>query len=217
MEIQRRLEQNLTFSLTIPIHPFEPTFSTRKLLCFHSGLHHFLNSPCLPDAFTVGFCVFLSLRICSPVLCILTAQIDQCPSSLWAYSLQWSISQQNSVPPLSWMWLVFEGLTSFFLGVSFCLGFLFSSSLNCLSQNESLTDTDCWRIIVPTIFAEGVFTYLLAFNLFAIRKLSPDFICAGETWGTGRILLALLLLMEAGSVFELHSKYLKCSNSLQCV
>jgi len=45
-------------SLCVPNFPFQPTLSTGKLLCFLSGLHRFLDGPCLPGAFTVGFCVF---------------------------------------------------------------------------------------------------------------------------------------------------------------
>lgn len=82
MVIQRRLEQKMAFSLSVPNLPFQPRFSTGKFLCFLSVLHHFFNGPCLPDAFTVGFCVFPSLQICSSILCMLIAQLDECPSSL---------------------------------------------------------------------------------------------------------------------------------------
>lgn len=83
MEVWRKLEQNTAFWFNIPSPLFQPAFSTGKLLCFLSGLHHFFNGPCFSAASQLDSVFFFcSLRICSPVLYILTAQLDEYPSSL---------------------------------------------------------------------------------------------------------------------------------------
>lgn len=82
MEVWRKLEQNTAFWFNIPSPLFQSAFSTGKLLCFLSRLHRFLNGPCFSAASQLDSVFFRSLRICSPVLYILTAQLDEYPSSL---------------------------------------------------------------------------------------------------------------------------------------
>lgn len=64
--------------------------------CFLSRLHRFLNAPCFFSAFTVGFCVFQSLRICSPVLFILLSQMNAHPLYRHSASSEASLSEWST-------------------------------------------------------------------------------------------------------------------------
>lgn len=79
MEIQRKHELNRTFCLSVPSLPFQPIFSTGKLLSFKAAS--------LPQC-SLFFLCFHSWILCFPVTQNLfsrpvhTAQPDECPSAL---------------------------------------------------------------------------------------------------------------------------------------